>query len=89
MRGGARTVVVRNWGKSGQAGWPALVDSIAIDGLRWSGLPATVADAPKKRTTVAGRYQVTTPSLPATVAVRIVDITGGERIVTCRIKNRP
>jgi hypothetical protein len=38
--------------------------------------------------TVAGRYQVTAPSLPATVAVRIVDITGGERIVTCRIEKQ-
>ncbi|HQY91080.1 site-specific DNA-methyltransferase [Caldilinea sp.] len=71
-----------------EAAWPALVDSIAIDPA-YDGqvFRATVADAPlKKRTTVAGRYQVTTPSLPATVAVRIVDITGGERIVTCRIK---
>jgi len=75
---------------SAEAAWPALVESIAIDPA-YDGqvFRATVADAPlKKRMTVAGRYQVTAPSLPATVAVRIVDITGGERIVTCRIEKQ-
>jgi hypothetical protein len=65
-----------------------LVDSIAIDpdydGRR---LRVTVADAPlKKRATIAGRYVVRLPALPTTVAVRIVDIAGGERLVTKRIE---
>ncbi len=64
--------------------WPALVDSIAID-PHYDGrlFRAVVADAPlKKRATVAGRYVVTLPVLPTTVAIRVVDITGGERLVT-------
>ena len=59
--------------------WPALVDSIAIDPA-YDGqvLRVVVADAPlKKRATVRGAYTVTLPSLPTTVAVRVVDITGG------------
>jgi DNA modification methylase len=66
------------------AAWPALVESIAIDPA-YDGevFRATAADAPlKKRSTVAGRYVVALPTLPATVAVRVVDIAGGERIVT-------
>lgn len=64
--------------------WPALVDSIAID-PHYDGrlFRAVVADAPlKKRATVAGRYVVTLPVLPTTVAIRVVDIAGGERLVT-------
>ena len=69
------------------AAWPALVESIAIDPA-YDGevFRATVVDTPlKKRSTVAGRYVVALPTLPATVAVRIVDIAGGERIVIEKI----
>jgi hypothetical protein len=55
------------------AAWPALVESIAIDPA-YDGevFRATLADAPlKKRSTVAGRYVVALPTLPATVAVRV------------------
>lgn len=67
--------------------WQALVESIAIDPA-YDGqvFRATVADAPlKKRSAVTGRYLVTAPSLPTTVAVRIVDIAGSEQLVTCLI----
>jgi site-specific DNA-methyltransferase (adenine-specific)/adenine-specific DNA-methyltransferase len=69
------------------AAWQALVESIAIDpAYDGAVFRATVADAPlKKRSTVSGRYVVTLPALPATVAVRVVDITGGERIVIKKI----
>jgi DNA modification methylase len=68
--------------------WSALVDSIAID-PDYDGeiFRATLADAPlKKRSTVAGRYVVALPTLPATVAVRVADIAGGERIVMKRVE---
>ena len=69
------------------AAWPALVESIAIDPA-YDGeiFRASVVDAPlKKRSRVAGRYVVALPTLPATVAVRVVDIAGGERIVIEKI----
>lgn len=72
---------------AGAVTWPVLVDSVAID-PDYDGevFRATMADAPlKKRSTVTGRYVVTLPTLPATIAVRVVDITGGERIVIERI----
>ncbi len=65
----------------------ALVDSLAID-PNYDGkhFRATLVDAPhKKRATIVGRYVVTLPALPTTVAVRVMDITGGERIVTKKI----
>lgn len=68
--------------------WPALVDSIAID-PQYDGrlFRAVVADAPlKKRAIVAGRYVVALPVLPTTVAIRIVDIAGGERLVVKQIE---
>lgn len=69
------------------AAWPALVDCIAIDPA-YDGriFRATMADAPlKKRTTVSGRYLLAAPATPATIGVRIVDIAGGEQIVTARL----
>ncbi|HAJ34075.1 MAG TPA: hypothetical protein DCL15_00065 [Chloroflexi bacterium] len=70
------------------ASWLALVDSVVID-PDYDGrlLRVTVADAPlKKRATIAGRYIVKAPALPTTIAVRILDITGGERLITKRIE---
>lgn len=67
--------------------WRALVDSITIDPA-YDGevLRATFADAPlKKRATVVGRYRVRAPALPTTVALRIVDVAGGEHFVTRRV----
>ena len=67
--------------------WQVLVESIAIDPA-YDGqvFRAMVADAPLgKRSAVTGRYLVTAPSLPTTVAVRIVDIAGSEQLVTCLI----
>ncbi|BAM00364.1 MULTISPECIES: site-specific DNA-methyltransferase [Caldilinea] len=70
--------------------WRAMVDSIAIDPA-YDGLVfrAAVADAPlPKRATVSGRYSVQLPALPTTLAVRIVDIAGGESIGTVRVEAR-
>lgn len=68
--------------------WRAAVDSIAIDPA-YDGLvfrPA-MADAPlHKRTTVSGRYRLRMPASPTTLAVRIVDIAGGESMTTVRIE---
>jgi DNA modification methylase len=67
--------------------WQALVDSITIDPA-YDGevLRAALADAPlKKRVTVIGQYRVTAPALPTTVAVRVVDVAGGEHFVTHRV----
>lgn len=64
--------------------WRVFVESIAIDPA-YDGeiFRAVIADAPlKRRTMVTGHYQVQPPSLPTTVAVRIVDIAGGEHFVT-------
>jgi len=69
--------------------WPALVDSIAIDPV-YDGdvLRVTMADAPlKKRESVRGEYTVTLPALPATVAVRVVDIMGGVSVTTLTIED--
>ncbi len=68
--------------------WPALVDSIAIDPA-YDGhvLRAAVADAPlKKREQVRGAYTIALPALPATIAVRVVDITGGASVTTILIE---
>ncbi len=64
--------------------WRALDDSVTIDPA-YDGvvLRGVVADAPlKKRATVSGHYRVMAPASPMTVAVRIVDIAGGEHIAT-------
>jgi hypothetical protein len=46
-----------------------------------------MADAPlHKRATVSGRYYVRAPAAPTTLAVRIVDIAGGESMTTVRIE---
>ncbi|MCO5214150.1 MAG: site-specific DNA-methyltransferase [Caldilinea sp.] len=69
--------------------WPALVDSIAIDPV-YDGdvLRVTTADAPlKKRESVRGEYAVVLPALPATVAVRVVDIMGGVSVTTLTIED--
>jgi hypothetical protein len=74
-----------------EGSWLARVDSIAIDPA-YDGqlLRAVVVDAPlHKRAAVAGRYQLSAPSLPTTVGVRIVDIAGGEQLVTCRVDPEP
>ncbi len=68
--------------------WRAAVDSIAIDPA-YDGLVfrAAMADAPlHKRATVSGRYYVRAPAAPTTLAVRIVDIAGGESMTTVRIE---
>ncbi|MCS6827464.1 MAG: site-specific DNA-methyltransferase [Caldilinea sp.] len=68
--------------------WRAAVDSIAIDPA-YDGLVfrAAMADAPlHKRATVSGRYRVRMPTLPTTLALRIVDIAGGESMTTVRIE---
>ena len=69
--------------------WPALVDSIAIDpAFDGDVLRVAVADAPlKKRKSVRGMYAVTLPALPTTVAVRVVDITGGASVTTLTIED--
>jgi len=68
--------------------WRALIDSIAIDpAFDGQILRATIADAPlKKRDTVRGGYTIALPLLPATVAVRVVDITGGQQVVIATIE---
>jgi DNA modification methylase len=63
--------------------WRTFVESIAIDPA-YDGkvFRAVVADAPlKKRAMVSGRYTLHAPTLPTTVAVRIVDIAGNEHMV--------
>lgn len=68
--------------------WRAAVDSIAIDPA-YDGLVfrAAMADAPlHKRATVSGRYYVRAPAAPTTLAVRIIDIAGGESMTTVRIE---
>ncbi len=84
-----QTPALQDAGREGS--WLAWVDSIAIDPA-YDGqlLRAVVVDAPlNKRTAVAGRYQLPAPSLPTTVGVRIVDIAGGEQLVTCRVDPKP
>ncbi len=68
--------------------WPTLVDSIAIDPA-YDGqvLRVTMADAPlKKRASVQGTYSITLPALPTLLAVRIVDIMGGQHLATVTIE---
>lgn len=100
IEGAPATIVVavdavRVPGLDGAAGelaadeWPALVDSIAIDpAFDGDVLRMTMADAPlKKRESVRGEYAVTLPALPTTVAVRVVDITGGANVTTVTIED--
>ncbi|MFN3333693.1 MAG: DNA methyltransferase [Caldilinea sp.] len=68
--------------------WRTLVDSITIDPV-YDGevLRATAADAPlKRRDTVTGCYRLVAPASPTTIAVRIVDVAGGEHFVTQRVE---
>lgn len=68
--------------------WLAHVDVIAID-PDYDGqvLRAALADAPLRKTQpVAGVYELPAPIAPVTVAVRITDIWGGERLVCTRIE---
>ncbi|MFN3979243.1 MAG: site-specific DNA-methyltransferase [Caldilinea sp.] len=68
--------------------WRTVVDSITIDPV-YDGevLRATAADAPlKRRDTVTGCYRLVAPASPTTIAVRIVDVAGGEHFVTQRVE---
>ncbi len=81
--------LLQEWGNMPPAlDWRAAVDSIAIDPA-YDGLVfrAAMADAPlHKRATVSGHYCVQAPAWPTTLALRIVDIAGGESMKTVRIE---
>lgn len=69
--------------------WRALVQSIAIDPA-YDGrvFRAVYADAPLDRqATVCGRYELPAPPAPTTVAIKLVDVLGGERLVTESIQD--
>jgi hypothetical protein len=71
----------------GTVDWHALVESVAIDPA-WDGATfrATLVDAPTRRSrTVSGSYEVHLPAdadVARVVAVRLIDILGGEAIVS-------
>jgi hypothetical protein len=63
--------------------WRAVVDCVLIDANRKGEVfNVTLADVPeRKQDLVAGRYELPTPPTGATVAIKVIDMLGEERVI--------
>jgi hypothetical protein len=67
--------------------WRAMVDVVLID-TAYNGEVFNIAlsDVPEKKDDlVSGRYQLSAPDGPTTVAVKIIDMLGQEVLVTAEV----